>query len=100
MDVAELAPDTTLAAARLLVLIFTVYAALGVLVGIAFVARGAERLDHGARGGSLGFKLLIFPASAALWPLLLLRWRRANGEAPVERSGHRDRAAAPSEAAR
>ncbi|HBY62213.1 MAG TPA: hypothetical protein DEH78_20525 [Solibacterales bacterium] len=53
------------------------YAIAGVLFGVAFVARGAEKIDPAARGASLGFRLLILPGSAALWPLLLVRWLRA-----------------------
>jgi hypothetical protein len=39
-----------------------------------FVTRGAAAIDHAARGAGIGFRLFIFPASAALWPLLLVKW--------------------------
>ncbi len=51
-----------------------VYAGIGVLFGLAFVTRGAAAIDHVAKGAGIGFRLLIFPASAALWPLLLVKW--------------------------
>ncbi len=51
-----------------------VYLALGVLFGIPFVLAGVQRIDHGAAGAGLGFRLLILPGTAALWPLLLTRW--------------------------
>jgi len=54
--------------------ILGVYLALGVLFGIAFVIAGVQRLDHGAAGCGFGFRLLILPGTAALWPLMLTRW--------------------------
>ena len=53
------------------------YLALGVVFALAFVARGAARLDPDADGATWGFKVLILPGTAALWPLLLVRWMRA-----------------------
>jgi hypothetical protein len=54
-----------------------VYTGVGVLFGSAFVAVGASRIDGGARGAPLAFRLLIFPGAAALWPLLLRKWLTA-----------------------
>lgn len=65
------------------------YVAAGFLFAIAFVAVGAARIDPGARGAPLGFRLLIFPAAVALWPLLAWRWARGTGEPPVEVNAHR-----------
>lgn len=63
-----------------LVTALALYTALGLAFGVAFVARGAGRLDASALHGSWGFRLMIFPASAALWPLLAWRWwRKARG---------------------
>ena len=49
------------------------YLAAGLLFAVPFVARWAGRLDPAARNGSLGFRLLILPGSALLWPWLLAR---------------------------
>lgn len=67
------------------------YAGLGLLFALPFVARGVDRLDPDARGAGLGFRLLILPATAALWPLLLRRWL-AGASPPAERNAHRDAA--------
>ncbi len=56
--------------ADLIVQSLGVYLAVGVLFGLAFVAIGANRIDPAAREGSWGFRVLIFPGSVALWPLL------------------------------
>ena len=53
------------------------YAAAGVLFAAAFVTWGVQRVDPAAKGAPLGFRLLIFPGCAALWPLLLGRWMRS-----------------------
>ena len=73
---------------ELLVDALLAYLALGLVFAVAFALRGAARLDPDARGATWGFKLLIVPGSAALWPLLLLRWVRAQGP-PAEKSPHR-----------
>ena len=52
------------------------YAAAGVAFAIAFLAVGVARVDSQARGAGLGFRLIVFPGIAALWPVLLVRWVR------------------------
>lgn len=78
--------------ARTIVWALAAWAAIGVVFALAFTMIGAARVDPEARSGSLGFRVLIFPASVALWPLLLWRWTHTKGEAPSERNAHRDRA--------
>jgi len=75
--------------ARLFVFGAAVYCAVGILLAIPFILRGVNRIDPLADQGTLGFRLLIFPASVALWPLLIRRWRRGNGP-PEEHNPHRD----------
>jgi len=65
------------------------YAGVGLLFALPFAARGVDRLDPDARGARLGFRLAILPASVALWPLLLRRWRAGDAQ-PEERNAHRD----------
>ncbi len=55
------------------------YVALGLVFAVPFVAWGVGRVDPAARQGTLGFRLLILPGCAALWPLLLVRWARRGG---------------------
>lgn len=47
------------------------YAVFGAAFACAFVLRRVER-------GGLSFRLIIMPASAALWPLLLWKWVRGS----------------------
>lgn len=66
---------------ELVLLAFAAYAAVGLAFAPAFVTAGAARLDPAARGASWAFRLLILPGSAALWPLLAVKWARAKGGA-------------------
>ena len=50
------------------------YALAGVLFAIAFVTVGVRKVDPVAKGSGAGFRLIIAPGAAALWPLLLMRW--------------------------
>lgn len=57
--------------------LFGAYMGVGALFALAFVTKGAAAIDATAKGAPIGFRLLIFPASAALWPLLLVKWLKA-----------------------
>ena len=61
-------------AAQLLVWLLTVYAAAGLVFALAFVTRGIQKVDHAAKDSGIGFRLIVLPGVAALWPLLLKRW--------------------------
>ena len=89
-----------MAAASALVTFATIYAAIGVLFACAFVARGAAAIDAHARGGNgdgdensgisapgIGFRIAIFPGSAALWPALLVLWLRTPATSKPAPSG-------------
>jgi len=75
------------------------YAAFGLLFAIAFLARGIERLDPGARGSGWGFRLIVLPGVVAFWPLLLARWLRGASQ-PIESNAHRRAAQSDSGAAK
>lgn len=60
--------------ARWMVTALAGYFVLGLVLGLAFVLRGAGRLDPQAALGSRGFRLVILPAAAALWPWVTWRW--------------------------
>jgi hypothetical protein len=53
------------------------YVATGMVFAFAFVLYGITHvLDHPATV-SAGARVLLFPASALLWPLVLRRWLKA-----------------------
>src|ERR1041385_4650643 len=67
----------------------TAYLALGFIFAIPFVLIGAKRIDPHAAHGSWGFRVLIFPGTVFLWPLLAKRWFSGTGEPPEQNDSHR-----------
>lgn len=61
-----------------LLAILGIYLALGAPFAVAFAWRGAAVVDPAAAHASPGFRVLVLPGAAALWPLLLARWFRAS----------------------
>ena len=78
-------------AAEVVVLLCTVYIACGLAFAPFFVWRGASRVDPASRSAGWGFRLIVLPGVAALWPVLLRRWI-VGRPPPVERNAHRDAA--------
>jgi hypothetical protein len=69
--------------ATLFVAFFYLYGIIGCVFAAWFVLRGVEQLDHVAKGISWITRLLFFPGSVALWPVLgwkLLYTRAQNSE--------------------
>ena len=50
-----------------------IYAALGMAYALWYIVRGVDGKDQAATGAGWGFRLLILPGAAALWPVLLAR---------------------------
>jgi hypothetical protein len=61
----------------ILLIIAGVYLALGFLFAIPFVIKGVQKIDHGAEGGSIGFRIIIIPGTMVFWPFLLKKWIKA-----------------------
>lgn len=50
---------------------------MGLLFAIAFIIKGIHKIDDGAAGTGLGFKLIQIPGITIFWPVLLNKWRKA-----------------------
>lgn len=74
--------------AELLVFALEACSAVGLLIAAVFVFR-VHRLDSEAQGSGTGFRLLIAPGVAVLWPLFLSRWLRHSTAPPLEKNPHR-----------
>ncbi|MEZ6317834.1 MAG: hypothetical protein R3B49_03625 [Phycisphaerales bacterium] len=51
------------------------YAAVGVVFAIAFVLVGVKRVDPVAAHAPVRVRVLFLPGAAALWPMMLAKWR-------------------------
>lgn len=60
-----------------LLIALAAYAALGAVAAAALHAKGLKAIDPGVAGAGFFFRLLVTPGIVALWPWLLLRWKRA-----------------------
>jgi hypothetical protein len=76
----------------MILLSLAAYLASGVLFAFPFVLTGVKRIDRHATHGSWGFRILIFPGTIFLWPLLAKRWLFGASEPPEERNSHRNAA--------
>lgn len=56
------------------------YLLLGAIFYIPFILKGIKKIDHGAVGAPLSFRLLILPGVMVFWPLLLSKWIAKNRE--------------------
>ena len=50
------------------------YFAAGIVFAVAFVVRGASRIDPAARGAGVLVRAMWIPGAAAIWPVLLKKW--------------------------
>ena len=56
---------------QILIFVLYGYVALGLIFGLWFVFKGAEQIDENMHGASWLTRLLLLPASIALWVVLL-----------------------------
>ena len=63
----------TVAAAQFLVQTMTVYVGVGAAFAALFLWRWVGLLDSAAEHGTWGFRVLVFPGVAALWPFFVVR---------------------------
>ena len=63
-------------AAEFFVAALALYGLAGAVFAVAFVLFGIHHVDPVAEHAPFGFRLIVMPGVAALWPLLLGRWLR------------------------
>lgn len=75
--------------ARGMVAVAAAYAAIGLVFAVAFAAKGVRIVDPVADESTFGFRMLLLPGAALLWPWLLRRWiaaQRHGAEVAGERT--------------
>jgi hypothetical protein len=70
-------------------IVMAAYLSFGLGFALLLALGGVKRIDAHADHGSWGFRLLIIPGAAALWPLLIHRWWRGLRHPPEECTAHR-----------
>ena len=73
----------------MILLALAAYLSCGFLFAVLFVLIGVKRIDPHAAHSSWGFRILIFPGTIFLWPLLARRWFSGASEPPEEYNAHR-----------
>jgi hypothetical protein len=63
---------------QIIIIAVSIYLLLGVLFVIPFLTKGITKVDEGAHGGTIGFKIIIIPGVIVFWLVLLNKWMRAN----------------------
>ena len=58
-------------------LCLAVYAAAGLVTAVAFVSFGVSQVLPHPMPVTLGARILLLPGAVALWPYVLIRWRKA-----------------------
>jgi hypothetical protein len=61
---------------QILLIVAAIYLVLGVLFVIPFLMKGLNKIDDGAHGSTIGFKIIIIPGVIVFWPVLLSKWMK------------------------
>ena len=64
---------------EILLIIVAIYLLVGVLFVVPFLMKGLNKVDEGANGSTIGFKIIIIPGVIVFWPMLLSKWTKGNG---------------------
>ena len=54
-----------------------IYLLTGLVFAVLFLMKGISVVDDGAKGSGIGFRLIILPGIALLWPVLFKKWINA-----------------------
>jgi hypothetical protein len=54
------------------------YLLCGFVFALVFIFKGLNKVDEGAHGSTVGFKIIIIPGTMIFWPILLKKWISAS----------------------
>lgn len=60
-----------------LLFVFVFYAAAGLVIGILFVLFGVTKALQQPVNVTIGARIVLFPGSVILWPMVLRRWLKS-----------------------
>lgn len=58
--------------------IVSIYLCGGFVFALAFIFKGLRVVDKSAYESTIGFKIIILPATMVFWPFLLIKWMSAS----------------------
>jgi hypothetical protein len=58
----------------IVLVIIAAYLLCGFVFAVFFISIGIYKVDEGAHGGSIGFRIIIIPGTTVFWPVLLKKW--------------------------
>lgn len=73
---------------NILVWLVTGYIVVGIILASILSFTQIHKIDPAARRASLGFRLIVLPGLAMLWPLIVLRVVRG-ASPPTEKTAHK-----------
>ncbi len=62
----------------IITLVILAYVFIGLIFGLWFIIKGAQRLDEGMQEAKWGMRLILLPASIGLWPVLIANFKKMN----------------------
>jgi hypothetical protein len=71
----------SMGASEAILLGLALYAAIGIATALAFLACGISQVLPHPMPATLGARILLLPGSIALWPYIVMRWRKARRRA-------------------
>jgi hypothetical protein len=60
----------------ILLILAGIYLLIGIVFYFPFIRKGVHTFDDGVESAPLFMKILIFPGTVALWPILWKRWKK------------------------
>jgi hypothetical protein len=76
---------------EILLIIAAIYLAVGVLFVIPFLMKGLNKVDEGAHGSTIGFKIIIIPGVIVFWPALFKKWMKNLKHGGTKAQGNTER---------
>jgi len=76
---------------EIFLIIAAIYLVVGVLFVIPFLMKGLTKVDAGAHGSTIGFKIIILPGVIVLWPVLLKKWMKNLKHGGTKAQGNTER---------
>ncbi len=62
--------------ATIFLLLLALYVLIGIVFYFPFIKKGVHKIDEGVKDAPKFMKVLIFPGTVALWPILLKKMKK------------------------